>query len=51
MLCENILDTMTESCSNNLNKYGCLSISNPNQFCYWENDFCHTLKEEEWNSI
>ncbi|CAK68482.1 unnamed protein product (macronuclear) [Paramecium tetraurelia] len=49
--CENIPDVLTETCYNNLSKYGCLSVQNPKQICIWKNQKCYFLGTSSQSSL
>ncbi|CAD8141086.1 unnamed protein product [Paramecium pentaurelia] len=49
--CHTIYDKYTTRCSNKLSKSGCLSITNPDELCKWENGQCQNLSIEETKNI
>ncbi|CAD8204809.1 unnamed protein product [Paramecium octaurelia] len=50
-VCEDIPNLETEKCENNLSKSGCISITNPEHICYWKDDSCHVLAQNQWNKV
>ncbi|CAD8082244.1 unnamed protein product [Paramecium primaurelia] len=46
-ICHKINDITKAKCNQNLNKYGCIGITNPQQLCKWEDKQCQYLSDEE----
>ncbi|CAD8201167.1 unnamed protein product [Paramecium pentaurelia] len=50
-VCEEIPDLEIEKCENHLSKSGCISIMNPEQVCFWKDNSCHVLYQNQWNQV
>ncbi|CAD8048687.1 unnamed protein product [Paramecium primaurelia] len=49
--CHIIYEQYFLKCSDKLSKSACLSITNPDQLCKWEDDQCMNLNQTEFNNI
>ncbi|CAD8146746.1 unnamed protein product [Paramecium pentaurelia] len=49
--CHTIYEQYFLKCSDKLSKSACLSITNPDQLCKWEDDQCINLNQTEFNNI
>ncbi|CAD8160859.1 unnamed protein product [Paramecium octaurelia] len=50
-VCEVIPNIKTEECLNNLSKSACIAIQNPEQICYWKDDKCQVLYQNQWSQV
>ncbi|CAD8140727.1 unnamed protein product [Paramecium octaurelia] len=49
--CHTIYEQYFLNCSDKLSKSGCLSVTNPDQLCKWEDEQCKYLNQTEFNNI
>ncbi|CAD8205439.1 unnamed protein product [Paramecium octaurelia] len=50
-ICHEINDISKAKCNQNLNKYGCMGITDPHQLCKWEDRQCKYLSAEEIGNL